>query len=193
MNRKINEVPKAIKGFTDKRWENQTIYNHYNSPLEFRKAVLEEAKNSNYLDRNNYLQKGEQAFEQISSIVQDSPLYKDVAKKVKSKLQARGFTTKMLYKSVEFTTENTGVLSKQRAMLGRRDCYYTDSTMSDKKLFHDIYINLSYSYHIKDSVIKKNSYALYALTKELARLIPIRVFVVNHVGTSPSTDRKSVV
>ena len=55
--------------------------------------------------------------------------------------------------------------------------------MTDGKLFHDIYINLSYSYGYSDSEIEEKSYALYALVKELSRLIPIRVFVVNHVGT----------
>ncbi len=55
--------------------------------------------------------------------------------------------------------------------------------MTDGKLFHDIYINLSYSYGYSNSEIEEKSYALYALVKELSRLIPIRVFVVNHVGT----------
>ena len=59
--------------------------------------------------------------------------------------------------------------------------------MSDGNLFHDMYINLSYSGGIPDSVITKNSYALYALTKELSRVLPIRVIVVNHVGTDIPT------
>ena len=109
--------------------------------------------------------------------------YLDVAEKVKSKLISRGFTTALLYADVEFTTINTGCMSKQRALMGRRDCYFKNSTMTDGKLFHDIYINLSYSYEYSDSEIEEKSYALYALVKELSRLIPIRVFVVNHVGT----------
>ena len=94
----------------------------------------------------------------------------------------------MLYADVEFTTINTGCMSKQRAMMGKRDCYFKNASMTDGKLFHDIYINLSYSASYSDSEIEEKSYALYALVRELSRLIPMRVFVVNHVGTDKTSS-----
>ena len=137
---------------------------------------------------HKYVKAGIEAYKNIDNVdIKYDTLYKDVAAKVKDKLLARGFTTAMLYSSTEFSSEKTGQMSKVRAMLGKRDCYFTNPKMSDGKLFHDIYINLSYSYGVSDEKITNNSYALYALVRELSRLIPMRVFVVNHVGTDIPT------
>lgn len=186
LNTTVNEVPEAIKDCVDLRWKNSTIYNHFENPLDFMDSVLEyDGDNEKVL---RLIEEGKEAFSKIDSLnLEYDKLYEDVAKKVKDKLIGRGFTTAMLYNTVDFTTENTGLMSKQRAMMGRRDCYFKNPSMTDGKLFHDIYINLSYSASLSDSTIINNSYAIYALTKELARLIPIRVFVVNHVGTDIPT------
>ena len=93
----------------------------------------------------------------------------------------------MLYGTPEFTTENTGLLSKQRALLGRRDCYFKQSAVSEGNMFHDIFINLSYSWGTDQNLINKKAMSMYALTKELSRFIKVRVFIVNWVHTNTPT------
>lgn len=189
LNFQVCKPPKILEGFTDTRWTNKTIYNHFESPTQFMEAVkqyYDMPKLSS--DAKSNIQDGIQLYSKIDTKDTNySSLYEDVAQDVKSKLQARGFTSAMLYGTVEFTPENTGCMSKQRALMGRRDCYYKNPAMDDSKLFHDIYINLSYSFGVSDDKIQRNSYALYALCKELSRLIPMRVYVVNHVGTDTPT------
>ena len=189
LNFQICKPPKILENCTDTRWTNNTIYNHFENPLDFMDAMIDSKDHSSHTSTTRaYIEKGIDEFSRIDKLdLSYDKLYNDVAKKVKDKLLARGFTTAMLYGNVEFTTQKTGVMSKQRALLGKKDCYFKNPTMDDGKLFHDIYINLSYSWSIPDSTIVKNSYAVYALTKELARLIPIRVIVVNHVGTNTPT------
>ena len=186
MYSEVNTPDVVIKDNLDTRWEKHTIYNHYEHPVDFMNDVISHKGKSTKADR--LIAEGLEKYKKIQEKdTQYSKKYEDVARKVKEALVARGFTTKLLYGNVEFTDENTGVMSHQRAMLGRRDCYFKDPKMDDGKLFHDLYINLSYSWSVDDSVIEKNSYALYALCAELSRLISIRVFVINHVGTSPAT------
>lgn len=188
MNFNVNEPKQVIKDNLDARWKNKTIYNHYENPIDFMNDVIEN-KNEKLGQSCAYINEGIEKFKKIDSKnLEYDKKYLDVATKVKEKLIARGFTTRMLYADVEFTSKNTGVLSKQRVMLGKRDCYFKNAAMTDGKLFHDIYINLSYSYEIPNSTIEKNSYALYALVKELSRLIPIRVFVINHVGHNTKSE-----
>ena len=188
MNFNVNEPKQVIKDNLDARWKEGTIYNHYENPIDFMNDVIEN-KNENLGQSCAYINEGIEKFKKIDSKnLEYDKKYLDVATKVKEKLIARGFTTRMLYADVEFTSQNTGVLSKQRVMLGKRDCYFKNAAMTDGKLFHDIYINLSYSALIANSTIEKNSYALYALVKELSRLIPIRVFVINHVGHNTKSE-----
>ena len=180
----VNTPHLSIENNVDERWKHATIFNHYNNPSDFMDDVI---KNRGLAEcstkAKDYLEKGIRAYENIDSknTTYDKK-YEAIALEVKNKLIARGFTTKMLYADVEFTSQKTGVMSKQRAMMGRPDCYFKNTAMTDGKLFHDIYINMSYSGGIPDEVIEKKSYALYALVKELSRLIPMRVFVINHVG-----------
>ena len=188
MNFNVNEPKQVIKDNLDTRWKERTIYNHYENPIDFMNDVIEN-KNEKLRQSCAYINEGIEKFKKIDSKnLEYDKKYLDVATKVKEKLIARGFTTRMLYADVEFTSKNTGVLSKQRVMLGKRDCYFKNAAMTDGKLFHDIYINLSYSASIANSIIEKNSYALYALVKELSRLIPIRVFVINHVGHNTKSE-----
>lgn len=185
LNFKVNDTPKILEGCTDTRWAGRTIFNHFENPLDFMDTVVAH-KDESYMDSKakGYIKEGVKAYDKISQLdVTYDKLYEDVAKKVKDKLLGRGFTTSMLYATAEFTSEKTGVMSKQRALLGKRDCYFKNPNMTDGKLFHDMYINLSYSWSVSDETIRDNSYAIYALTKELARIIPMRVIVVNHVGT----------
>lgn len=183
----INTPNDVIKDNLDGRWKSKTVYNHYENPREFMEDCIANQ------DRNGgkgkkLVQEGIKAYSKINTKnTAYNKKFEDVALKVRDALIARGFTTKLLYGNVEFTTENTGCMSKQRAMMGRRDCYYKDPRMTDGKLFHDLYINLSYSWGVSDSLIEKNSYALYALCSELSRLISMRVFVINHVGSTPPT------
>lgn len=184
MNFHLNKPSMQIEQNLDSRWKDATVYNHYDNPISFMDDVIanrEVIKNNSKATR--YLEQGISAYKIIDrkNTTYDKK-YEAIAQEVKDKLMARGFTTKMLYADVEFTSENTGVMSKQRAMMGRRDCYFKNTAMTDGKLFHDIYINMSYSGHISDETIEQKSYALYALVKELSRLIPMRVFVINHVG-----------
>ena len=189
MNLLVNKPNAVIANNVDTRWSDATIYNHYDNPLDFMDDILENSQLAKYSSKaQRYLEQGKKAYTLIDrkDTTYDKK-YQAIAEEVKSKLIARGFTTKMLYADVEFTSQKTGVMSKQRAMMGRADCYYKNTAMTDGKLFHDIYINMSYSGSISDEVIEKKSYALYALVKELSRLIPMRVFVVNHVGHSTTS------
>ena len=190
MNLSLNKPATVIENNLDGRWSDATVYNHYDNPLDFMNDVIDNkhlAEVSSSAKR--YLEQGVKAYSLIDTknTTYDKK-YEAIALEVKNKLIARGFTTKMLYADVEFTCQNTGVMSKQRAMMGRRDCYYKNTAMTDGKLFHDIYINMSYSGSIPDEVIEKKSYALYALVKELSRLIPMRVFVINHVGHNTTSE-----
>lgn len=182
MKFELNEPKQVIKDNLDCRWKDRTVYNHYENPVDFMQDVIDNQDKAGS-SAKKYIEEGILKYGKIDQKnIEYDKKYLDVALKVKDKLIARGFTTKMLYADVEFTSQNTGVLSKQRVLLGKRDCYFKNASMTDGKLFHDIYINLSYSCGYSDSEIEKNSYALYALVKELSRLIPIRVFVINHVG-----------
>ena len=186
MNFEVNTPPSVIANNLDKRWKEKTVYNHYEDPIMFMEDCIANKHRNNGAGKS-LVEDGEKAWAKLKKDTSYNKKYEDVAKKVRDALIARGFTTKLLYGNVEFTTENTGCMSKQRALLGRRDCYYKDPRMNDGKLFHDLYINLSYYWGIADSIIENNSYALYALCAELSKLISMRVFVINHVGTSPST------
>ena len=188
LNTKPNEVPKILKGCTDTRWTDNTIYNHFENPTDFMDTIIANKELANQ-EGKNYIEEGIKAYKKLDE--KDSSydkLYDDVAKKVKSKLIARGFKTSLLYGNVEFSTENTGMRSNIRAMLGRRDCYFKNSTYDDSKLFHDIYINLSYSWEVGNSTIRDNSYALFALVSALSKVIAMRVFVINQVGTETPTS-----
>jgi len=184
MNLVPNQPNVVIKDNLDSRWKSNTVYNHYDNPIAFMNDVLDNQHLVKDIDSaKEYIKEGIEKFAKIDQKnLEYDKIYLDIAEKVKEKLIARGFTTKLLYGDVEFTSTNTGCMSKQRAMMGKRDCYFKNVAMTDGKLFHDIYINLSYSYNYSNSEIEKKSYALYALVKELSRLIPMRVFVVNHVG-----------
>ena len=184
MHLALNKPATVIENNLDPRWKDKTIYNHYDTPMAFMNDVIDNMHLADKLSTaKGYIEEGIEKFKKIDTKnLEYDKKYLDVAEKVKDKLIARGFTTKMLYADVEFTSENTGCMSKQRALMGKRDCYFKNTSMTDGKLFHDIYINLSYSYSYSDSEIEQKSYALYALVKELSRLIPMRVFVVNHVG-----------
>ena len=189
MNLLVNKPNAVIANNVDTRWSDATIYNHYDNPLDFMDDILENSQLAECSSNaRRFLEQGKKAYTLIDrkDTTYDKK-YQAIAEEVKSKLIGRGFTTKMLYADVEFTSQKTGVMSKQRAMMGRADCYYKNTAMTDGKLFHDIYINMSYSGSISDEVIEKKSYALYALVKELSRLIPMRVFVVNHVGHSTTS------
>ena len=180
-----NEPHAVLEGCLDDTWKGDTIHNHYESPLHFMNDVLEWEGVFPDGQVPKLLKEGKKLYKKSTSMdFTYDTLYADVARRVKDKLLARGFTTSMLYADVGFTSVKTGVLSKQRVLLGRRDCYFRDSGMTDGKLFHDVYINLSYDGDVTNKTITNNSYALYALTKELSKLIPMRVFVVNHVGTN---------
>ena len=188
MNFKVSDVPKILKDNVDSSWP-KTIYNHYASPVDFMQDVIDHKGHSDASDTTkSQIADGITAYAAIDKLdLTYDKLYQEIALKVRDKLIGRGFTSKMLYQTAEFSTEKTGALSKQRALLGRKDCYFKDSTLTDGKLFHDMYINLSYSWGVPDSKIKENAYALYALTKELGRLLALRVVVVNHVGTDTPT------
>lgn len=184
MNLSLNKPATVIENNLDSRWSDATVYNHYDNPLDFMHDVIDNKHLSKVSRKSqDYIEKGIKAYELIDTknTTYDKK-YEAIALEVKNKLIARGFTTKMLYADVEFTSQKTGAMSKQRAMMGRPDCYYKNTAMTDGKLFHDVYINMSYHSGISNETIEKKSYALYALVKELSRLIPMRVFVINHVG-----------
>lgn len=172
-------IPKILEGHIDPSLKD-TIFHHYESPDHFKDSVLKWSGVFPDGKVQSYIDEGLALLQEKTDASYDT-LYQDVKDKVVAKLHTRGFTTKLLYSTPEFTTHNTGCLSKQRAMLGRRDCYFAQSGMSDKKLFHDIYINLSYDASVSTDKIRKNAYALYALSQALSRVVPIRVYVVNHV------------
>jgi len=173
-------VPTILEGHTDTSLID-TVFHHFESGAQFMKSI--QSWSGVFKDGmvQNYIDEGTNKFNSSKVNASYSTLYKDVADKVKAKLHTRGFTTKLLYSTPEFTSTNTGCMSKQRAMLGRRDCYFTSTGFSDAKLFHDIYVNLSYDADISDETIRNNAYALFALSKELGRIVPIRIYVVNHV------------
>lgn len=176
----LTQQPKILDGHIDPSLQN-TVFYHYESPDLFMQDIM---RWKNVFPDGMvpiYLAQAESAYTSLSVDKSYDTLYKSVADEVKSKLHTRGFTSKLLYGEVGFTTTNTGCMSKQRAMMGKRDCYFKDTSMSDDKLFHDIFINLSYDATVSDSTIRKNAYALYAISQALSRLIPIRIYIVNHV------------
>ena len=183
MNFNVSKIPEALKECVDRNWAEASIYNHYNSPIEFMEDVISQ-KDKLPEDNKNLIAEGITKYNNIKNKDDTyNTKFEDVATKVKAKLLARGFTTQMLYSKVEFTAENTGVASKQRMMLGRKDFFFKNPNVADGKLFHDIVINMSYPWTVSDATIEENSYALYALTRELSRVVPIRVIVVNHTGS----------
>ncbi len=188
-NHLVGKAPEVIKNNIEKKWEDNTIFNHYETPIQFMNDVVKHKDDPNLNSRaRSQIKDGIAKYDRINDKnIKYDTLYEDVANKVKNALVSRGFTSKMLYGTVEFTSQNTGMMNKHRAMLGRKDCYFKESHVSDGKLFHDIYINMSFSYGVADSTIEKNAYALFALTREMARLVPIRIFIVNHVGTDTPT------
>ena len=177
MNISLNQPNVVIAQNLDKRWKDATVYNHYDNPLDFMHDVIDSKHLAEVSsDSKRYLDQGIKAYSLIDTKnTSYDKKYQAIAEEVKSKLIARGFTTKLLYADVEFTSQKTGVMSKQRAMMGKPDCYFKNTAMSDGKLFHDIYINMSYNSGISDETIEKKSYALYAVVKELSRLTPMRV------------------
>ena len=188
MNFETCKVPEILHGHIDTRF-GDTIYNHFNDPKDFMKEVSSSIDHPNHSsDTRGYIEQGGREYNKIDryDLTYDK-VYQGIALKVRDRLIARGFTTRMLYGDVGFTSQKTGNLSKQRALMGRKDCYFTNGKMTDGKMFHDLYINLSYSWGVPDRTIKENAYALYALTKELGKLISMRVIVVNHVGTNIPT------
>lgn len=167
--------------------ENVTIFNHFHKPTEFMEACINSVNENATKKAKDLVKDGIEEWENFSFDSTYDKLYEDVAKQIRKKLLTRGFTTKMLYGTPEFTNVNTGMLSKQRAMMGKRDCYFKSAQVDDGNLFHDIYINMSYPWNIQQSTIDEKSMALYALAKELSRLVKIRVQVVNWVGTDTPT------
>jgi hypothetical protein len=190
MKKTISKRPVLLDNIGNNMHTTETIFNMYNDPIDFMMDVKKEYaktvsdKKTRKTDLDRMMMDGVDAFDNTNRHMDAGydKLYEDVAEKVKSKLISRGFTTKLLYETVEFTTERTGMLSRQRLMLGYRDHWFKYSGVGDGDLFHDIFINLSYSYSHSEEKIRNNSYALYALTKALSRLIPIRVIVVNWVS-----------
>lgn len=174
------QQPKVLEGHIDLTLPD-TVFSHYESPDLFMRDIMQWQNVFPDGMVPIYLAKAKKAYQSSSIDSSYDTLYKSVADEVKAKLHTRGFTSKLLYGEVGFTTINTGCLSKQRAMLGRRDCYFKDSSLSDDKLFHDLFINLSYDASVPDSTIRANAYALYAISQALSRLVPIRIYVVNHV------------
>ncbi len=185
MNRKINTRPLVLDKIGDNMNDKDTIFNHYETPMAFKKCC--EANIGTAAEANDCLNQGKSAWNNFVWDDSYENIYKDVHNKVKDKLITRGFTTKMLYGTPEFTTERTGILSKQRALMGMRDCYMKGTAIDDGNMFHDIFINLSYSWETDQNLINKKAMSMYALTKELSRFIKVRVFIVNWVNTKIPT------
>jgi len=182
MNKTVNNRPQALQGIGDNMPTGNTIFAHYETPMTFKKDC--ETNSSKDGEAGRCLKEGIDAWENFVWDNKLEKVYKDVHEKVKGKLISRGFTTAMLYGTPEFTSENTGILSKQRALMGMRDCYYKGSAAGDGNMFHDIFINLSYPWETSQDLINKKAMSMYALTKELSRFIKVRVFVVNWVHTN---------
>ena len=182
MNKTVNTRPQTLEGIGDNMPLHNTIFTHYETPMAFKKDCEESASKDG--KARSYLNEGIESWNNFKWDSKMETIYKDVHENVKDKLISRGFTTAMLYGTPEFTTENTGVLSKQRALMGMRDCYFKGSKVGDGNMFHDIFINLSYSWNTNQDLINRKAMSMYALTKELSRFIKVRVFIVNWVHTS---------
>ena len=178
MQMKINNRPEVLKDIGNNMNQRDTIFNHYETPMAFKL----DCEANKHLDKKDYISSGSEAWDNFKWDESQEKIYQDVHSTVKDKLISRGFTTKMLYSTPEFTNQNTGMLSKQRALLGMRDCYFKDNKVSSGNMFHDIFINLSYPYSVDQDDINQKAMSMYALTKELSRFIKVRVFIVNWVG-----------
>jgi len=189
LNKKVSRRPDILDGHLDTKWQDNTIYNFFNTPNEFIRTIHNDIEINDYDDEViGLIKKGKEKYKNINKYdINYDKIYESIALEVRDKLVARGFTTSLLYERVGFTRRNTGKLSISQVCLGKPDCYFEKKGMSEGKLFYDFYINLSYLYMISDETIMRNAYALYALTKELGRLISLRVIVVNHVGTDTPT------
>lgn len=179
-----NKPDYVIAEHLDTGFASNCIYNHYEHPDEFVQDILANRTAIKGTRHQELIDKGLKLYDKITDYdVTFDDKYQAVAKQVADKLVARGFTTALLYGTVEFTTEKTGVKSRQRMMLGKPDYYFKNQKMTDGKVFYDLYINLSYSYDYSDEDIRQKSYALYALCTALSKVLSIRVFVINHVKT----------
>ena len=178
MKMTINKRPEVLKDIGNNMNDKDTIFNHYETPMEFKL----DCEANQHKDKKNYIVSGSEEWNNFIWDETQEKIYNNVHESVKDKLISRGFTTKMLYGTPEFTNQNTGMLSKQRALMGMRDCYFKDNKISEDNMFHDIFINLSYSWSVDQDSINEKAMSVYALTKELSKFIKVRVFVVNWVG-----------
>jgi len=192
----LGKVPHFIEGFTDNRWKEDTYFSHYKDPFTFMKSLIDikeefKADAKKVYKYSNFIrlvEQGEKEYENIDAFdVTYSTIFESASKIVKDKLVARGLINKYLSGSVEMTNIPTGVLSHTQVALGRPDCWIKSYGVTDGNIFYDLYINLSYSYDVADEEIAKNAYAIYALVQVLAKVIPMRVYVVNHVGIGEET------
>ncbi len=177
MKMEINKRPEVLKDIGNNMNGEDTIFNHYETPMSFKI----DCEAHQHLDNKGYITSGSEQWDNFKWDESQEKIYQDVHSRVKDKLISRGFTTKMLYGTPEFTNQNTGMLSKQRALMGMRDCYFKDSKISSGNMFHDIFINLSYPWNVNQDSINEKAMSMYALTKELSKFIKVRVFVVNWV------------
>lgn len=176
--KEVTECPSILNGHVDESIKN-TIFTWFNKPDHFRQALLslgDELPGDAY----TYIQRGNREYDDRSFTVSKSA-YDKQALEVRDILHGRGFTSKVLYGDPGFTNENTGMICKGRLMSGRSDYFYKNHAVTEGRIFHDIYVNLSYPGSIDNNIILRNAYALYALVKELSNIMSIRVIVVNHV------------
>ena len=184
MNKNTNMKPQILENIGN-NMPIDTIFNHYETPMAFKQDC--ERNIGDTSEAKDYTNEGIKAWNDFIWDSSYENIYKDVHEKVKDKLISRGFTTKMLYGTPEFTSEKTGIISKQRALMGMRECYIKGTAIDDGNMFHDIFINLSYSWGTDQNSINKKAMSMYALTKELSRFIKVRVFIVNWVHTRTPT------
>jgi hypothetical protein len=118
MNRDINKKPAVLENIGNNMDQN-TVFSSYSTPMEFKNACEQHCGNTK--KSKEHLDQGIEAWNNFQWDSSLERIYKDVHEKVRDKLISRGFTSKMLYGTPEFTSEKTGILCKQRALLGMRD------------------------------------------------------------------------
>ena len=88
---------------------------------------------------------------------------------VRSNLHKRGLITEEVYENYRYTTDGTAVgFDVGKFAAGEPDCVITP-THQYIDFFHELYVSISYPYHVTNKTIRNNTAKLLATVEELER------------------------
>jgi hypothetical protein len=114
-----------------------------------------------YKDALKKLMRGESDFEENEQ--------ESIRNLVRSNLHKRGLITEEVYESFKYTTDGTQVgVDVGKYVSGEPDCVITPNRQYID-FFYELYISISYPYHITNEDVKENVAKLLATVEELER------------------------